>query len=191
MAQPVVDIPDGATGEQIALLQAIKAGQDENDNEISLVLNSLNKGVAGLVAKNGKILTDLQGKIIKKLHQQFVDNDNTIDSVSTSILGWTQSQLDDTQLLLTQLAASAGMTAPGDPLEAALTETLAEAPEIAYSASLLLSLREAMPWLKRIALALEKMAGDDDIPSRVPSDVIGDGVIESLDDYSGFTVPLV
>jgi hypothetical protein len=157
MAQPKIDVPHDATGEQIGLLQAIKAGQDENDAEISLVLNSLNKGVAQLVAKNGKIITDLQGKVLKQLNQRCVDNDNHIDALSTAILGWGQNELSDVHMLLTQLAASAGATSPGDPLEAALVDQLAAAPDIAYSATLLMALREGMPILALIARTLQEI----------------------------------
>lgn len=181
MAQQTLDMPAWATADQIQLLQAIQAGQDENDVELSLVLNDMNKGVASLVAKNGKILRNIQSDVLKKLGQQLVDNDNTIDQVSTAMLAWTQSELDDAKLLLTQLAASAGLTNPGDPLEAALTTQLAEVPDMAYSATLLLAIRDAMPVLARIAVAIEKIA---DIPARTRTERVA--ADESADDESEF-----
>jgi hypothetical protein len=158
VAQATLKIPPGAGADDIALLQAIKAGQDENDVEISLALNALNKGVAQLVAKNGKIIVKLQGDVLQSLNRHYVDNDNAIDGVSTAILSATQNAMDDSRLLLTQLAASAGLTQPGDPLEAALTQRVAEQPDLAYSATLLLALKDAMPCLCRIADACERIA---------------------------------
>lgn len=134
-----MQLPPKATGDQIALLQAIAQGQAANNAEISLVLNSLNRHVAQLSQKNGKIITGIQETVLKKINQELVDNDNVIDQVSTAILARTQEWLNDNQLLLQDLSAAAGLRQPGDPLEAALIEQVSVAPDIAYSATLLLA----------------------------------------------------
>lgn len=158
MATPTIDFPPQATHEQIELFRAIQSGLGENDYEISLVYNALNKGIAQLAFRNTKIINDLQGALLKSIDAKLVENDNIIDVVSTALLGWTQSALDDTHQLLTQIAASAGLTNPGDPLEAALINRVAEQPDMAYSASLFLALREAMPHLGCICKSLERIA---------------------------------
>jgi hypothetical protein len=180
MAKAAIDLPPGVTHEQVELFRAIQAGLGENDYEISLVKNALNKGIAQLAFKNTKVINDLQGQLLKSIDAGLIDNDNIIDGASTALLGWTQSALDDTQQLLTQLAASTGLTSPGDPLEAALTQKLADQPDMAYSASLFLALREAMPhlgcickYLERIAVALE--GSSPSAPSSGQGDLGTDG----------------
>ena len=171
-----MQLPPKATGDQIALLQAIAQGQAANDAEISLVLNSLNRHVAQLSQKNGKIITGIQETVLKKINQELVDNDNTIDQVSTAILARTQEWLNDNQLLLSDLSAAAGLRQPGDPLEAALIEQVSVAPDIAYSATLLLALRDAMPHFGRIVEVLREIR--DRMPPQ-PIGVVGEAPAEA------------
>lgn len=178
-----MQLPPKATGDQIALLQAIAQGQSANDAEISLVLNSLNRHVAQLSQKNGKIITGIQETVLKKINQELVDNDNAIDPVSTAILARTQEWLNDNQLLLQDLSAAAGLRQPGDPLEAALIEQVSVAPDIAYSATLLLALRDAMPHLGRIVEALRE------IRDRLPGQPIQfEGEAVAVDEPDAITI---
>lgn len=50
------------------------------------------------------------------------------------------------------------MTAIGEPLANALTKELTEGGQLEYQGTLVLAVKEAVPWLNRIAVALESIA---------------------------------
>ena len=126
------------------LLSAIENLLAGEEDTLSIPLSKINQGIAQLVTQNEKLVTKLQGKVIKDINRHLTHQDNAIDGLSTTVLSGLQAWQDSTHLLLTQLAAKSGLTGPGDPLEQALVEQVAEAPELAYSAALLIALREAM-----------------------------------------------
>jgi hypothetical protein len=145
-----------ALGEQ-QLLEGIHALLVENEASISLPLNKLNSGIAQLTEENSKIITRLMGKILRSISLRTRENDDALDTLGVHILAPLQTWEQENNLLLTQLAAKTGLTQPGDPLESALLNQVADAPELAYSATLLLAIREAMPMFQRIADALEEI----------------------------------
>lgn len=145
------------TPDQIALLQEIEATLTQNDAAIQIPLTKIHQGIAELSKDNAKIITKLQGKVIKFLDRTVTSHDNELDRVQTLVLRGLQNWQNDNRLMLTQLAAKTGLTAPGDPLEAALVERVAEAPDLAYSATLLLALREFQRPLGRLIEVLEEI----------------------------------
>jgi hypothetical protein len=151
-------IPPGAKQADIDLLENIKTVLVDNEQSISLVLSTLNKGIAQMVRDNQQQVNKVAGKVLGWLTKVTTANANALDPVATAILQRIIDYSQQNEFLLTQIAAAAGLTQPGDPLEAALIDRATEAPEIAYSASLLIALREAMAPIERIAVALERIA---------------------------------
>ena len=85
--------------------------------------------------------------------------------------------------MLQDLSAAAGLRQPGDPLEAALIEQVSVAPDIAYSATLLLALRDAMPHLGRIVEVLRE------IRDRMPGQPIQfEGEAAAVDEPDAITI---
>lgn len=139
------------------LLQAIDDAQAQNEDDLLLVMTALNQGIAKLSVQNSRSLTSIEGRLIKSIDQYAVDNSNAIDQLGMAILGPINDWQDENLLLLTQLAAQAGLTQPGDPLEAALLQSVADEPQLAYSATLLIALRDALPFLGQLIEVLREI----------------------------------
>jgi hypothetical protein len=164
---------ENAEGQFLSALETLLASQEIS---VSLPLTTINKALTEAVTINAKLIRKVQGRIVKALDRPIVANTNDIDRLGTVLLEPLQAWADNTQLLLTQLAAKTGLTQIGDPLEQALVEQVVDAPELAYSASLLLALREAMPFLARIAGALEEIR---DRTGGAPYTIPGDETTEA------------
>jgi hypothetical protein len=159
------------TSDQKALLEEIESTLAQNDAAIQIPLTRINQGIAALSKDNAKIITKLQGKILRQLNQHVTDASNQIDGVQTTILQGLQNWQNDNRLLLTQLAAKTGLTAPGDSLEMALVDKVADAPELAYSATLLLAIREAFPFLRELIEVLQEIRDRmPNLPVHVPGE---------------------
>jgi len=145
------------TPEHVQLLDSIETLLADGTNSISLPMTAINQGIAALSATSAKTITSIQGKLIKSIQAHAVANDNDIDRFGMIILQPLQDWQSENNLLLTQLAAHAGLTQPGDSLEAALVQEVAEAPELAYSATLLIALRDALPYLGKLVEVLREI----------------------------------
>ena len=158
---------------------------DEEDN-VALPMTAINQWIAQLSQQSSKTIVGVGNAIIKSIAAGNVSSSNDVDAVGTQLLqplyDW-QSQND---LVLTQLAAGVGLTQPGEPLESALLNQTAQAPELAYSASLLLALREAMSHfgglievLREIRDRMPPLAAS--VPGEAPQtgDVISDPTVGS------------
>ncbi len=149
--------------EQLQLLHSIETLLADAENQIALPLTRINQGIAKLSAQNSKTITPIMNRLLRSIEQFAVDNDNAIDALGLAILQPLQDWQAENNLLLTQLAAGAGLTQPGDPLEAALLAQVADEPELAYSATLLLAIRDALPYLGQLIEVLRE------IRDRMPS----------------------
>lgn len=132
------------TAANAALMNAIQTLLEDEEDQVALPMTQLNQYIAQLSLDSSKTITSIGNKIIKSIAMQNVANENDIDALGTAILAPLYDWQAQNNLLLTQLSAGVGLTQPGDPLESALLNQTAEAPELAYSATLLLALREAM-----------------------------------------------
>jgi len=139
------------------LLAAITTLVAGNDEAVQIPMSLINQDVAKAVFSNSKTLSGISNLLVKKIGQAVTDNDNDIELAGTAMLQGIGATLDQNALLLNHLASAAGLLQPGDPLEAALLDQTAEAPELAYSASLLLAIREAMPHLGAIVEVLREI----------------------------------
>jgi hypothetical protein len=148
---------DPTTQENAQLLAAITELVIDNADTIAVPATALNRFIAQLSQTNSRSLVKVQGALIKSIDQAAIDNNNAIDQLGLAILAPLNDWFAENQLLLTQLAASAGLTQPGDPLEKALLQSVADEPELAYSATLLIALRDFRPLLADIAEALREI----------------------------------
>jgi hypothetical protein len=130
--------------ENAQLLAAIASVLEADEFSIQLPLTAVNQGIAQLSQISSGLVNKVSGAVLKDIVKRNVENDNVLDALNLAILNPLLSWQEENDLLLTQLAAQAGLTQPGDPLEAAITQSAADAPELAYSATLLLALRDAM-----------------------------------------------
>jgi hypothetical protein len=145
------------TPEQVQLLTSIETLLADAENAITLPMTAINQGIAKLSQESSKSVVSIQNKLLKSIQAHAVANDNEIDQLGMAILAPLQTWQEENNLLLTQLAAYSGLTQPGDPLEAALLTEVAQEPELAYSATLLLAIREAMPYFRQLVEVLKEI----------------------------------
>lgn len=140
---PIAPPPPGPSlSDNLQLLKSIEALLVDGEDSISLPLTAINQGIAKLSALSSKTILKLQADLLKYLDLGNVDSENDLDALSVAILRPIQDWQLENNLLLTQLAAGAGLTQPGDPLEQALVNQVAQEPELALSATLLIALRD-------------------------------------------------
>lgn len=145
------------TPEQLQLLGAIETLLAEGENQISLPLTAINQSIAALSVQSSKSVVSIQNRLIRSIEQHAVAQDNEIDAFGLAILKPLQDWQEENNLLLNHLAAAAGVIQPGDPLEAALVTQVAEQPELAYSATLLIALRDVLPLFGQIVEVLREI----------------------------------
>jgi hypothetical protein len=145
------------TPEDEQLLSSIETLLAQGENQISLPLTALNQGIAKLSMLSAKTITGLQNSLIKSINQANVASENDLDPISMAILRPLQDWQEQNNLLLTQLAASSGLTQPGDSLEMALVNQIAEEPELAYSATLLIAIRDMLPYASQLIEVLREI----------------------------------
>jgi len=175
------NVTKSLTPEQAQLLDSIETLLADNENLITLPLTAINQGIAQLSVQNARTITKIEGKLLKAIDAYAVQNDNAIDSFGLALLQPLQDWQTENNLLLTQLAASAGLTQPGDPLEAALVQQIADEPELAYSATLLIAIRDLLPYARQLIEVLREIR--DRMPS-IPVHVPGEpyASAEALDE---------
>jgi|HubBroStandDraft_6_1064221.scaffolds.fasta_scaffold148478_2 hypothetical protein len=139
------------------LLDAINTLVATHAESVTIPYSVLNQGIADLVSANGTTIAKVSKVLTRKLDQAVTDNDNGLELVGTVILQGINAYLTENDLLLNHLAASAGILKPGDPLESVLLDQVAEAPELAYSATLLIALRDAIPRLDSVVEVLREI----------------------------------
>lgn len=139
-------------------LDAVQTALDEDGAQIVTVGSRLGQEAAQLVQATAAPIKKLQARILKDATKHLVASDNAVDLVGTRLLTGVNTWLQEAQFLLQNIAVKGGMIDPGDPLEAALAETVADEPQIEYLGTLVLAVKEAVPWLDRIAAACERIA---------------------------------
>lgn len=140
------------------LLRQIEFMMASQANLISIPFSKLNQAVAGQVQSSNRLVTRMQSKLLQRIAKNVVTQGNVIDAAQTTVLNGLNQYQADTRNLLTYLASKSGMVGPGDPLESALVNEIVDAPRLTYEGTLVLAVKEAVPWLERIAAALERIA---------------------------------
>lgn len=170
---------DELTADQLALMGAIETLNAQDEHDIAIPLTALNQSIAALTQQNSKQLVKIQNALIKSIAQDVVNDGNALDSISVALLGPIQDQLNESTFLLTQLASAAGLTDPGDPLEAALVKQVAEEPQIAMSATLLIAIRELQPTFNDLVEVLREIRDRmPQVPVAVPGETPSTGAAE-------------
>lgn len=169
---------DPNTPENLQLLSSIDTLLAQGENQIALPMTAINQGIAKLSVQSAKTITGIQNVLLKSINQANVAQENDLDPLGMAILRPLQDWQEQNNLLLTQLAASSGLTQPGDPLEAALVNQLAEEPELAYSATLLIALRDVLPHFKALIEVLREIR--DRMPG-VPVSIDGEPRSEEVE----------
>lgn len=180
-------------------IEAVQTALDNDGAQIVTIGSQLGQQAAQLVLATAKPIKKLQDKLLKDAAKKIVASDNGIDYLSTSLLNGANTWLQEAEFLLQNLAVKGGMIDPGDPLAEALATEVASEPQIEYLGTLVLAVKEAVPWLDRIAHALERIA-DSVNPSaalRTQREADTEEAIAEASDYvaataeKSFTAPLV
>lgn len=145
------------SAEQV-VLESIDQLLAAQDNDLIIPYSKVNKEITDVVQRNAKIVTRMVDKVLREADRHITAVGDALDSVQTRVLQGLDSYAWDQEYLLSHLAAKSGMIQPGDALETALLQQTADAPQLAYAGTLVLAVHEAVPWLERIATALEVMA---------------------------------
>lgn len=143
---------------EIQMLKSIDAYLAKNEDMLALPLTKVNKATAQVVENNAKSVKRITEKILRSADRETVKNDDVLNGITTGILGAVDAWLSDTHSLLSLLAAKSGLTEVGAPLETALDESVTRGKDLEYMGTLVLAVKEAVPWLDRMAVALEKIA---------------------------------
>lgn len=167
------------TAADAELLQAITEVIAENDDAVRLPMSVLNQHIADLVAANQRVISRVTNVLTRNLTQTITDNDNTLENIGTVLLTGLNGWIAENDLLLNHLAAASGLIQPGDPLTSALLDQVSEAPELAYSATLLIALRDALPVGHQIVAVLREIR--DRLPGgpAIPESEVIDEEIEA------------
>jgi hypothetical protein len=140
------------------LLDAVDQMQQKATAGIVIVAGKVESVIADLVTRNAKMLGRIESKILQKATRMQVKADDALNQVSTTVLAGLDSWQQSAHYLLDQLTTKGGLKGIGDDLTRALIDEVTQAPEVAYLGTLVLQVREAIPWLERIAVALERIA---------------------------------
>lgn len=146
--------PKSAEQQVLESIDELLCGQDD---ALVLPMNSLNQGVAKVFENHAKIITKMQDRLLRAADKEAVRNIDKIDGVFTRLLQGLDGWQFDAHFLLTQLAAKGGMAKVGDPLEAALIKEITEAPQLAYAGTLVLAVKEAVPYLDQLIEVLREI----------------------------------
>jgi hypothetical protein len=135
-------------------IDELLAGQDDS---LVMPMTTLNQATAKVVDQNAKIITRLQEKVIKAADRDTTRQLDQLDGVYTRVLEGLNLWQEDANFLLTQLAAKGGFTKAGEPLEAALQKEVTEAPQLAYAGTLVLAVKEAIPFFEQLIEVLREI----------------------------------
>lgn len=126
-------------------LVAIDQILSEQDDTISGPVQSLSDATFAVQEPIDGTLKKVRQKVQQAADRQTTMALDTLDSAITNILQATDTWQFDLHFMLTQLAAKAGLTQPGEQLASAVTVSAEAVPGPTYGSTLVLSIREALP----------------------------------------------
>lgn len=177
------------------VLESIDGALGLAEENLSVPMSKINEAVSAVVTSNAKAIKRLTEKILKAADKNSVAASNQLDAVYSNLLGGIDSWLGNARFLLTQLAAKGGLAEIGQPLETALEQSATNAAGIEYMGTLVLAVKEAIPWFDRIALALERIADKinplelDSVNGKQELVEVSPKIIDGTDDLEPF-VPI-
>lgn len=138
-------------------LEAVQTALDEDGAQIVTIGSQLGKSAAQLVLTASKPIKKLQDRLLKDAAKKLVATDNGIDLVTTNLLNGANVWLQEAGFLLQNLGVKGGLIQPGDPITAALAQEVAAAPELQYMGTLVLAVKEAVPFLNQLIEVLREI----------------------------------
>ncbi len=145
--------PQSAAEQALAAIDSLLA---EQDDALSGPMQALHEATYNSFTTNNQVLTKITQKITRAGDQYTTQVLNAIDSVFTTINNYMETSQFDVHFLLTQLAAKAGFTEPGQQLESALEETT-EAKELSYGPTMTLDCRGIGQWFEDLIEVLREI----------------------------------
>lgn len=139
------------------ILESIDTLQAANADALVLPMSNINQAIVSLVDKNSTLIGKLQTKILRKLDHATTKNLDHLDGVYTRLLAGLDAYQFDADHLLQLLASKGSFIKAGQPLETALIEEVTKAPEIAYAGTLVLAVKEAVPYLNLLIEVLREI----------------------------------
>lgn len=158
------------------LLETTDALLTEQTHSLAVPMSAVNLGLVNISQAAAANLNKVVQRILQPISKGLVSQDSLLDPINVTIIQGVDTWLQEQTFLLTQLAASAGLCQPGQPLETALLDQATEEPELAYSAILALSIRDLRDVAKCICEALREIR--DRLPPQplaVPGEPLASG----------------
>lgn len=139
------------------VLRSIDELLTEQDNTMIIPMTQVSNTVKEVVEKNAKLITRMQGKILRGLNTTTTHHLDMLDGVHTRILGGLDAWQSDVHYMLTQLASKSNSIQTGQRLEDMLIHEAEKAPELAYAGTLVLAVKEAIPYFEQLIEVLREI----------------------------------
>lgn len=138
-------------------LEAVQTALDSDGQQIVTIGSQLGREAAQLVLAASKPIKKMQDRLLKDASKRLVATDNGIDLVTTNLLNGANLWLQEAGFLLQNIGVKGGMIQPGDPIDVALAAEVAAAPELQYMGTLVLAVKEAVPFLEQLIQVLREI----------------------------------
>lgn len=129
----------------------------EQDDHLMLPMTKLNIAIKGLFEENTRAITKIQDKLIRKVDRETTKQSDHLDVALTRVQNALETWQQETQYLLTQIAAKGGIVKAGDPLESALLTDLAQAPQLQLGTTLVLEVSRLGPYFVSLIEVLREI----------------------------------
>lgn len=142
---------------EAAAMAAIDLILTEQDDALSGPMQALVSAVANSTTKDEKSLNKISNKVMQAADMHSTLALNSLDQSFTAINRAMEQWQFDMHFLLTQLAAKAGLTQPGEQLESALTTTDEQMLSTSYGQSLILNCKMLVPFFDDLIEVLREI----------------------------------
>lgn len=139
------------------VLSSIDELLSSQENSLVIPYSALNAAVADIVSKNTKVISKLIDKIVRHADREQTVLGDALDAIQTTVLNGLDAYIYDQEYLLSQLAAKGGLTKAGDPLTQALLTETTQAGQLAYQGTLVLAVKEAIPFFTQLIEVLREI----------------------------------
>jgi hypothetical protein len=159
-----------ATAEQ-QILDSLDQLLAESEDSLDVPASTLNQAVSDVVTEQAKSLKRLTEKILRSADREAVKADDALNAINTGLLGGIDAWMNENHYLLSQMAAKGGLQAIGAPLETALETATTAAPQLEYLGTLVLAVKEAIPYFEQLIEVLREIRDRmPNTPVRVPGE---------------------
>lgn len=155
--------PSQADAQALDALNELLAKEGDT---LSIPYSALAEQLATIAVPGTKLVKQLQARLLKQAAKSNVNSSNLMDWFTTTMLASLNQWQDQQRYMLTHIATRSGMIGLNDPLEAALIAEAVRAPEMAYAGTLVLAVKEAIPYFEQLIEVLRE------IRDRMPAQAI-------------------